>query len=330
MNTAGRAPERPRLGIVGLGEVGRGLCQRAGRRGLAPLAFVDGSVHAPPFDRTFQLQVAGWGGELAKSWEDLIARAGVIVSVVTPAAAVAVARRIVAAQRGAVRLVPLVLVDANSVAPAAKQRIADRCQRAGILFVEGCLFIAHAGGQGRMRIYLGGAPKAIHRAKSVLTDAGLEPHMVSGPIGTVARLKLLSSVFVKGLAAVCLEAFATAAVARLEQPLFAETVLRIDQEGLQRFMARNLRSSVVHAARRSFEMAAAARVVREMGLSPHMGRAAGAWLTALADLSKADRARLLQAGDWQELTHQLAGALAEPRARASHFAGGSRRRRLAG
>ncbi len=97
--------------------------------------------------------------------------------------------------------------------------------------------------------------------------------------GDAAGLKLLRSVFMKGVAAAAIESLEAAKLAGAEERVHADIAGVIGEELLERFLS----GSRTHAARRVDEMNAAAAYVEELGVEPRIASAAAAWLEQLRD-----------------------------------------------
>ncbi len=112
-----------------------------------------------------------------------------------------------------------------------------------------------------------------------LGPLGMPVEVVSEQAGDAATLKLLRSVFMKGLAASALESVAAAEAAGHADWLKEEIAAVIGRPLLDRL----LEGSHAHAARRVDEMESAAGLLRELGVEP---RIAGASAALLAGLGK--------------------------------------------
>ena len=97
--------------------------------------------------------------------------------------------------------------------------------------------------------------------------------------GVAAGLKLLRSVFMKGVAAAALESLAAARAAGAEERVRADIAAIIGEPLLERLLA----GSRLHAARRAEEMRAAAEYIAELGVDPRVAAAAAEWLAQLRD-----------------------------------------------
>jgi 3-hydroxyisobutyrate dehydrogenase-like beta-hydroxyacid dehydrogenase len=143
---------------------------------------------------------------------DLVAKADLVLSIVPPAAALAVAESV--REVGGAE----VYVDANAVSPATAARIADLV---GPGFVDGDLIGGPPRPGGGTRLYLSGdgAPAAAE----VLGGDGLEAVVVegAGPYAASA-LKMAYAAWTKGTAALLLAIQDFAAAHGVEEPLRAE------------------------------------------------------------------------------------------------------------
>ena len=117
------------------------------------------------------------------------------------------------------------------------------------------------------------------RFAELFRPLGMPVDVVGGRAGDAAGLKLLRSVFMKGIAAASIEALEAAKRAG------AEDRVRSDIAGVlgEPLLDRLLSGSRTHAARRVDEMQAAAAYVEELGIEPRIATAAAEWLAQLRD-----------------------------------------------
>jgi hypothetical protein len=96
-------------------------------------------------------------------------------------------------------------------------------------------------------------------------------------VENAAALKLLRSVFLKGVAVAAIEALAGAEAAGEVSRVRADIASVIGEPLLERF----LEGSRAHAVRRTEEMRAAAAYLEELGVAPRIATAAADWLESL-------------------------------------------------
>jgi 3-hydroxyisobutyrate dehydrogenase-like beta-hydroxyacid dehydrogenase len=108
---------------------------------------------------------------------------------------------------------------------------------------------------------------------------GMPVDVVGPNPGDAAGVKLLRSVFMKGMAAAALESLEAARATGVEERVRADLAAVIGEPLLERLLS----GSQAHAARRVDEMHAAAGYVDELGIEPRIALAAAAWLEQLRD-----------------------------------------------
>jgi 3-hydroxyisobutyrate dehydrogenase-like beta-hydroxyacid dehydrogenase len=164
--------------------------------------------------------------------------------------------------------------DLNTASPQLKRDLAEALP---VLFADVALIgIVPALGLATPVLASGaGAERFAH----LFRPFGMPVEIVGTRPGDAAGLKLLRSVFMKGVAAAALESIGSAAAAGVEAHVRAEIATVIGEPLLERL----LRGSRVHAERRADEMHAAAAYVEELGVEPRISSAAAAWLEQLRD-----------------------------------------------
>jgi 3-hydroxyisobutyrate dehydrogenase-like beta-hydroxyacid dehydrogenase len=251
-----------RIAILGTGE--------AGSRFALDLAALD--VEVAPWDPDPARRVEGI--EPAASPADAVAGSDVVLSLCRAAAAVAAATEALPLL-GPGRL----YADLNTSAPALKRELDALVADSGALFADVAL--------------LGPIPTRGIRAPALASGSGAERfaaifrplempvEVVEGGAGAAAARKLVRSVFMKGLGASVVESLRAARAAGCEDWLAAEISLVLDGPGGP-LLERMVEGSERHAVRRIAEMEAAGELLVELGIEPHVARAAAASLEELA------------------------------------------------
>lgn len=166
-----------------------------------------------------------------------------------------------------------VYADLNTAGPPSKQELAGIV---GPAFADVAL-LAPVPARGLATPALASGPAA-ERFAELLRPLGMPVDVVSGEPGDAAALKLLRSVFMKGLAAAALESMAAAEAAGHADWLEAQLADVIGAGLLERL----LEGSRVHAARRVDEMDAASELLVSLGVEPLVASASRALLVKLA------------------------------------------------
>ena len=207
--------------------------------------------------------------ESAPDAESAVAGADVVLSVNAAAVALGTARdALPALAREAV------YGDLNTAAPTLKRELAELV---GKRFTDVALLgPVPAKGIGTPALASGPAAQAFAEA---LGPLGMPVRVVSDQAGDAAAMKLVRSVFMKGVAAAAVESVAAAEAAGHGDWLKEEIAAVIGRPLLDRL----LEGSRAHAARRVDEMEAAAELLRELGVAPRIARASAELLAELAE-----------------------------------------------
>jgi 3-hydroxyisobutyrate dehydrogenase-like beta-hydroxyacid dehydrogenase len=166
-----------------------------------------------------------------------------------------------------------VFADLNTAAPALKRELAALV---GPRFADVALLgPVPARGLGTRALASGSRAQTF---ADVVGPLGMPVWVVSEQAGDAAAMKLVRSVFMKGLAASAVESIRAAGAAGCADWLADEIAEVIGRPLLDRL----LEGSERHAARRVDEMEAAAELLRELGVEPHMAAASATLLSDLA------------------------------------------------
>lgn len=265
----------PVIGVLHPGELGSRLGEVLASAGRRVVATLEG--RGP---RTRQLCREA-GLEVAGSFAAVARVADVVLSVVPPSAAVAVAEQYAAATRGSGR--PRLYVDVNSVSPETAARVGEIVAGAGAEFVDAAVL----GLASRLReqgvCFLSGS-----RAPRVADlFAGLVRVRVVGDApGQASALKSALAGLNKGLAALFFEVGVLAHESGLSAAFLEECAAFYP--GLMEVVDRLAPTYPRHARRRAEELAELQQTMEARGLAPRMARAARAVIGAAAASGWAD------------------------------------------
>ena len=175
----------PTIGIVSPGAMGSAV----GRAYLAGGARVVATLAG----RSARTRELAHGLELLPDLDEVVRLADVVVSIVPPERAPAVAADIAAAARR-VDADPLV-ADLNAIAPATARAIETRLAGSGLELVDGSISGGPPRPDGSTRVYLSGARA---RELAALPAPGIEAHLVGTEVGIASAVKMSTASVYKG------------------------------------------------------------------------------------------------------------------------------------
>lgn len=256
-----------RFAVLGLGEAGARYAAELAADGLA-VAGYDPAAAATPA-----------GVERAASVGAAVNTADVVLCLATATYAVPVAREAVPhLRRGSV------YADLNTTAPLVKREVAAAVSVTGALPVDAAV-LAPVPRSGLRTPLLVCGPGARPLADA-LQPLGVAVEVLEADVGEAAARKLLRGVFMKGLAAVVLEALAAGRAAGCEEWVRAQVRSELEGAGAD-LVDRLVEGSSTHARRRVHEMEAAREYLIELEAPVWTTEAALGWLTDLTTAADA-------------------------------------------
>jgi 3-hydroxyisobutyrate dehydrogenase-like beta-hydroxyacid dehydrogenase len=237
-----------RVAVLGLGEAGARLAADLSAAGA---------------------DVRGYDPMQGGAPEEAVAGSDVVLSVNTAKAALAAARS------AAPVLGEAIYADLNTAAPAVKLEVA------GIVGAPRFVDVALLGpvpARGLATPALASGPAAQTFAER-FAPLGMPVEVVSERTGDAAAMKLLRSVFMKGLAAAAIESVQAAEAAGHTEWLKQEIAAVIGRPLLDRLLS----GSHAHALRRIDELEAARDLLDELGVEPRITAASAAVLRSLSE-----------------------------------------------
>ncbi len=192
----------------------------------------------------------------------LVRAADVMLSILVPAQAEALARRVAGALRGAGG--DLLYVDCNAIAPETARRVGMIVEAAGARFVDaGIIGPPPRPGAGATRFYASGAEAG---AFAQLRDYGLDVRIVSDRAGDASAVKICYAALTKGTTAIMTELKIAASRLGVSEALDAE--LALSQAAMLERMQRSVPAMVPKAHRWIGEMEEIAKTFADAGLTP--------------------------------------------------------------
>jgi 3-hydroxyisobutyrate dehydrogenase-like beta-hydroxyacid dehydrogenase len=248
------------VAVLGLGEAGSAIAGDLAGAGATVRGF-DPVATAPE------------GVQAAADAGAAVSGSAVVLSVNAATVAVEVAESAGAALRPG-----QVYADLNTGGPVLKRAVAEVVEPTGAAFADVAL-MAPVPGRGLRTPALVSGPGADDFARRI-APLGMPIEVLGPETGAAAARKLLRSVFMKGLAAACIESVRAARAAGCEEWLHAE-IAEVLASADGALLDRLLTGSERHAARRIHEVQDARELLAELGVEARVSEAAEGWLAAL-------------------------------------------------
>jgi 3-hydroxyisobutyrate dehydrogenase-like beta-hydroxyacid dehydrogenase len=242
------------VGILSPGDMGSGVgdvLHQHGQRVLTCLAGRGGDSRKRATDA---------GIQDVPDLEVLVRECDVILSIVPPSVAGAVADQVAAAVRATGA--DVLFADCNAIAPGTARGISQTLLDAGARFADAGI-IGGPPNRSSNRIYASG-PGA--RELEMLREYGLEIRVLEGGVGQASGIKMCYAAMTKGLQALGAEILVAARLLDVEDALSAEQNRGGDLAAVRHFVERALPSMPPKAYRWIGEMEEIARCFEELGM----------------------------------------------------------------
>ncbi len=273
--------DHPRLGFLGFGEAGYHIGKGLAAAGLSGIVAYDKFAADPKAGELIRQRAGDAGVTLVRSVRDLCRRANVIIALVPGRAALRALKAAAPHLTG-----DHIYVDAGTASVAAMEE-AGRVLAGKAGFVDVAM--------------IGAVPLAGHKVAMLACGshaggfrAALEPYgmnisVVGERPGAATALKLIRSVFMKGLAAVIIETLEAAHRHGVLQETAQGMAEYMDQHPFRDHIRRFVCGTAVHAERRVFEMGEVLELLKELGGADMMTRATRKNLQRIAAMGLRER-----------------------------------------
>ncbi len=265
-----------KIGFLGFGEVGS--CFACGLKGAgAEVRAYDKYWNTDPVGPRIRQRGAEAGVALAQSADALLNWADIFISVTSPVAALETARMVEADLREG-----QVYADFNSATPRVKQDIASRIIARGCAFVDGGILGSPRLEGHRVPIVVSGS-QAVALA-SMLNGYGMQITVIGEMPGQASALKVIRSIFTKGLESVLVECLVVAQAFGIREPILTSVIAFLESHPPARLLDMLMTTHAIHAQRRAGEMAGVLDLLTEAGIDSIMTDATRRKLQWSADL----------------------------------------------
>ena len=245
--------QKPRITIIGLGEVGRCYAQP-----LLEAGFELQLCEARPSPAATEL-ASQWSLSIHDKPGAWLASADWVLSCVTGVQALSVVEQVLTFAGAGTGV-----ADFTTASPEVKRQAARLSKTRSVRYLDTAIMGAIS--LNWVRTPLLAAGEGADEFKHFIEQAGGRVKLIDGgAAGDAISLKILRSVFTKGMEALCVELLVSAEKQGVREKLY-EQLCDIDQTPLRDFIDMLVRTHVVHAGRRAHEVHDAAQELAQQGL----------------------------------------------------------------
>lgn len=231
-----------------------------------------------------------------ESMQELFATCDVIMCLTPASASIAVAQ-----QCKEFMAKDHIYVDASSSSPKVMETVWDIIKDTGVQFADGALLDTVPKYRHKTPLVLAG--NGAQAAYDALVPYGMQAEVVGTEPGSACAIKMLRSVYTKAHLACAFEMLEAAVHYGVEDYIMASLAKTMDEKDFVSGMSGRTCGGVIHAARRSEELAMAADMMEESGLSAGVAKAGAEKLREIGELNLKEKLGAYRPKTWKEAMH---------------------------
>jgi 3-hydroxyisobutyrate dehydrogenase-like beta-hydroxyacid dehydrogenase len=255
-----------KLGFIGFGGAGYGLAKGLREAGIEELHFHDRMQETPPYAEVIERHATETGAVRAQSVRELLARVEVVISCVTGAMAIDVAREAAPFLRTG-----QLYADVNTASPHVKETVAVIVEKTGAAFTDAAM--------------MGAIPTSLHRVPILASGSGavrfleqMQPYgmnirVIGAKPGQASAIKMFRSIFMKGLLSLFLEMLTATHRYGVDEMVLASIAESLDGTPFRETARQQMTKGSVNAERMAHEMEEVIVTLEELGVPSGMSRA---------------------------------------------------------
>ncbi|PKL07292.1 MAG: NAD(P)-dependent oxidoreductase [Spirochaetae bacterium HGW-Spirochaetae-9] len=265
------------LGFIGFGEAAFHIAKGLVGAGLTPIRTFDVMAHDAKVGPLIAERASEAKVELEPSLCDLMAHCDIILCATSAKYALSIAKDAVKSLRPG-----SIYADLNSASPGTKKQIGLLIEPTGALFADVAVMelVPPHGHKVPLAVSGSGAKKFQER----LSPYGMKISFINEHAGSSSALKMLRSIFMKGLTSLLLETLTAGRKAGVDKEIMDSISGTINGRPLADTATMLITRTAIAAERRIAEMGEVLDTLQEMGLDSSASAATKVKLQALADL----------------------------------------------
>jgi len=287
-----------KLGLMGFGQVGSAFAKGLRKEGFPYIVAYDKMQDTQPYGDMIKRKAKEANIELLSDVEQLVRNSDIIICVTSASVAVESAQQVL----------PFITsnhiyADFNSASPGIKQQIADFIVKTGAKFVDGAIMgsISLYGHKSKILVCGDGA----EALAEVLCKWSMNIKKIGDKPGQASALKMVRSVWAKGIEALLIESLLAAYEYEILEPVF-ESVCEMMQEDFATLANMLITTDAIHAQRRAHEMDEVIQTLQHVGADFTMSQATRNKLQWSANLGMKEEYKGEIPNDFREVLVRLA------------------------
>lgn len=282
------------IGFIGFGEAAYNIALGFKGEGLSGIRANDAMMDHEVMGKQVHARAEEAGVELVKSAKEVAAWADVLFAAVPSSFTMDVCNEI----KGELRA-GQIYADVSASTPATKTAIWEAIKDTGVLFADAAMLGSLP--QDKHRVPITASGNGAVKFKELMEPHGMRITLAGNKAGSASAIKLVRSIFMKGLASLMVEMLRGADAYGVSDEVVASIAKSMDGIPFEQHLNRLVTGTAIHCVRRGAELKGSIAMMNEAHLEPEMTTAAKHTHESLEKYHFAERYVSSKPADWREI-----------------------------
>ncbi len=283
-----------KIGFIGYGEAAYELSTGLKTEGLNQFYAYDVLLQNEKLAGSLKEKASQTGVQLTSSISELIEKSDLVIAAVPANKTLEVAQSVLESLKK-----NQLYVDVSASTPDIKKQVANEIEKQEALFVDAAMLGSLPVNKHKVPITASGS--GIDQFMKVMNAYGMNITKISDQPGDASALKLIRSIYMKGIVGLLIEFLEISKKYNVEHQVISSLSDTIDSKSFEETMNRLVTGSALHAKRRAVELLGSIEMLDEAEIDASMSRAAQKKLEKLADFHFAERFDGVKPASWEEV-----------------------------
>ena len=286
------------IGFIGYGEAAYNITLGLGREGLTGIRATDAMMNHEVMGKQVHTRAEQAGVTLVATNKEIAEWADIVFAAVPSSFTMDVCNDIKDCLRPG-----QLYVDVSASTPTTKEAIWEAIKDTGVLFADAAMLGSLPKDKHQVPITASG--NGAEKFHELMTPWGMKITLAGEKAGAASAIKLVRSIFMKGIAALMIDTMQAADAYGVSDEIVASLSKSLDGIPFQSHLDRLVTGTALHCTRRAAELKGSVAMQEEAGLNPEMTLASKHGHEALAKYDFAARYVDSKPTRWQEIIEAI-------------------------
>lgn len=287
-----------KIGFIGYGEAAFNISLGLGREGISGIRATDAMMHHEVMGKQVHSRAQEAGVTLVDTNQEIAQWADVVFAAVPSSFTMDVCNDVKECLRPG-----QVYVDVSASTPTVKEAIWEAIKDTGVLFADAAMLGSLPKDKHQVPITASGNGAA--KFYELMTPYGMKITLAGEKAGSASAIKLVRSIFMKGIAALMIDTMQAADAYGVSSEIVASLSKSLDGIPFTSHLDRIVTGTALHCTRRAAELKGSVAMQEEAGLNPEMTLASKHGHEALEKYEFAKRYVDNKPSGWQEIIETI-------------------------